>query len=170
MVYGKREYIPHAHVSVHSPHSPAAVALRIRSQLDADTLPSAYTVPVQVGLNGPSFPLQVDTGSSDLVRCPPHPRVIQCINQRRQWVASTACSTDSCQATGGHLYNPSAAQSTNAQFTIKYLDGSASGPIVTDAVSIGGYNIANQALCQYRSCRVVRVLTSLCLSPGHVRH
>ncbi|KAF8172718.1 acid protease [Pholiota molesta] len=47
------------------------------------------------------------------------------------WVASTSCSTSSCSLTKGRLYNPA---------------GSASGPIVWDNVTLGGYSIDNQAL------------------------
>ncbi|KAF9218776.1 acid protease [Gyrodon lividus] len=89
---------------------------------------SAYTVPVQVGLSQQNLSLQVDTGSSDL------------------WIASQSCSTTSCSATNGRLYDPGSSQSTGASFSIEYLSGSVSGPIVWDQVQIGGYIISNQAL------------------------
>lgn len=46
----------------------------------------------------------------------------------------------------GHLYNPNAAIPTNRTFEISYFSGSASGPIVWDSVSLGGYTIDHQAL------------------------
>ncbi|KAI6022034.1 aspartic peptidase domain-containing protein [Pisolithus marmoratus] len=89
----------------------------------------AYTVPVQIGTSLQNFSLQVDTGSSDL------------------WVASKSCSTSSCSSIGGRLYDPSSSStSTGSNFTLEYLQGSVSGPIVWDAAQIGGYSITNQAL------------------------
>ncbi|KAF9237988.1 aspartic peptidase domain-containing protein [Melanogaster broomeanus] len=88
----------------------------------------AYTVPVQVGSSQQNFSLQVDTGSSDL------------------WIASQSCSTASCSATNGRLYNPSSSRPTGATFNIQYLSGTVTGPIVWDQVQLGGYIIPNQAL------------------------
>ncbi|KAF8836327.1 acid protease [Paxillus ammoniavirescens] len=88
----------------------------------------AYTVPVRVGLSQQNLSLQVDTGSSDL------------------WIASQSCSTAPCSATNGRLYDPSSSQPANVPFTITYLSGTVSGPIVWDQVQIGGYTISNQAL------------------------
>ncbi|KAF9448534.1 acid protease [Macrolepiota fuliginosa MF-IS2] len=90
---------------------------------------SVYTAPVSIGRNAQTFSLQVDTGSSDL------------------WVASTSCSSSPCGQTGGHNYDPSAsALQTGSQFSIQYLSGQVSGPIVWDRVNVGGYSIENQAL------------------------
>ncbi|KIK91413.1 hypothetical protein PAXRUDRAFT_830863 [Paxillus rubicundulus Ve08.2h10] len=88
----------------------------------------AYTVPVQVGFSQQNFSLQVDTGSSDL------------------WIASQSCSTAPCSATNGRLYDPSDSKPADVPFTITYLSGTVSGPIVWDQVQIGGYTISNQAL------------------------
>jgi hypothetical protein len=89
---------------------------------------AVYTVPVNLGEKDQQLSLQIDTGSSDL------------------WVASTSCSTSSCSLTDGHLYDPSGATQTGVDFSIPYLSGSASGPIVWDNVTIGGYTIGYQAL------------------------
>ncbi|TFK32891.1 aspartic peptidase domain-containing protein, partial [Crucibulum laeve] len=62
------------------------------------------------------------------------------------WIASSSCSTSACSQAGGKVYNPSGAIQTNRQFNIPYLQGAASGPIVWDQVTIGGYSIENQAL------------------------
>ncbi|KAF8121226.1 aspartic peptidase domain-containing protein [Boletus edulis] len=87
-----------------------------------------YTVPVLVGSSQQKLSLQVDTGSSDL------------------WIASKSCSSTSCSATSGRLYDPSSSQTTAVTFTLQYLSGTVSGPIVWDQVQIGGYVIPNQAL------------------------
>ncbi|KAG1739382.1 aspartic peptidase domain-containing protein, partial [Suillus paluster] len=89
---------------------------------------SAYTVPVLVGSAQQNLSLQIDTGSSDL------------------WIASKSCSTSSCSLTNGRLYDPSSSTSTGASFTINYLSGAVSGPIVWDTVQLGTYSVLNQAL------------------------
>ncbi|EIW81636.1 acid protease [Coniophora puteana RWD-64-598 SS2] len=88
----------------------------------------AYTLPIQIGSSQQSLSLQVDTGSSDM------------------WIASSSCSSSSCKQTSGNLYNPSSSTNTNKSFSINYLSGEASGPIVWDKVSLGGYEILTQAL------------------------
>lgn len=88
----------------------------------------AYTVPVSVGSAQQNLSLQVDTGSSDL------------------WLASKSCSTASCLSTNGRLYDPSSSTPTNTNFTINYLSGTVSGPIVWDSVQLGTYIVQNQAL------------------------
>ncbi|KAG9308853.1 aspartic peptidase domain-containing protein [Chiua virens] len=86
--------------------------------------------PFSVGSSQQNLSLQVDTGSSDL------------------WIASKSCSSASCSATSGRLYDPSSSQSTGDTFTMEYLSGTVSGTIVWDQVQIGGYTIPNQALGQ----------------------
>lgn len=88
----------------------------------------AYTVPVSVGAAQQNLSLQIDTGSSDL------------------WIASKSCSTASCSSTDGRLYDPTSSTSSGASFTIAYLSGTVSGPIVWDTVQLGTYSVENQAL------------------------
>ncbi|KAJ6557910.1 aspartic peptidase domain-containing protein [Mycena capillaripes] len=89
----------------------------------------SYTLPILVGSddNPQNFSLQVDTGSSDL------------------WIASNSCSSSVCGQ--APRYDADAdATPTGYDFTISYLVGNVSGPIVWDSVTIGGYNIDAQAL------------------------
>ncbi|RDB20409.1 Pepsin A [Hypsizygus marmoreus] len=88
----------------------------------------AYTIQIQIGDGKQKLSLQVDTGSSDL------------------WVTSRTCTSSLCGQAGGHTYDPSAAINTGVQFSINYLQGSVSGPVVWDKVEVGGYSIENQAL------------------------
>lgn len=107
--------------------------------------PSVYTVPIQVGSNNQNFSLQVDTGSSDLVRSYPirAPLTLTIF----QWIASTSCSTTACAGTKGRQYDPSISGiATQSNFSIQYLAGNVSGPIYWDEVQFGGYTIGDQAL------------------------
>lgn len=74
-----------------------------------------------------------------------------------QWIASTSCSTSSCNPAEGHLYDPSEAAATGANFTIQYFSGSAAGPIVWDSVTIEGYTIDNRAL-EFVGDRLINLL------------
>lgn len=110
------------------PGGAAGVVLPLQL-LTSSPYESIYTLPILVGSDRQNLSLQVDTGSSDL------------------WIASTSCSTSACGQTGGHLYDPSSSSTpTNQSFSIAYAEGSVSGPIVWDAVSLGGYNVTSQAL------------------------
>ena len=105
-----------------------------------------YVVPITVG-NTQNLSVQVDTGSSDLVR---H-SFLSCSARVAhffffQWIASTSCNTQACKQTGGRLYDPSHSSATTKQFDISYVEGYVEGPIVWDAVTIGGYSITSQAL------------------------
>jgi hypothetical protein len=85
---------------------------------------SAYALPVKIGSS--TYSLQVDVGSSD------------------NWVVGTACQTSDC-AQSKNRYDPSSSQSTNQTFSLSYLKGNVSGPIVRDTFSLGGYSIGSQA-------------------------
>ncbi|KAI0823220.1 aspartic peptidase domain-containing protein [Trametes gibbosa] len=92
---------------------------------------SLYVAPVSLGSSHRQFLLQVDTGSSDLP----------------QWIASTSCSTSSCNAAGSSKYDPSQATPVGVPpASVSYAEGKASGPIVWDSVQLGGYSIDHQAL------------------------
>ncbi|KAF8162487.1 aspartic peptidase domain-containing protein [Mycena galopus ATCC 62051] len=86
-----------------------------------------YTLPVLVGSdsNPQNLSLQVDTGSSDM------------------WIASSSCSSSACDNVP--LYIPTTDIPTSSEFSIEYLVGNVSGPIVWDSVTVGGYGIDNQA-------------------------
>lgn len=104
---------------------------------------STYILTVTVGDNNQQFPLQLDTGSSDLVRLPysySHHLNLTHI----QWIASTSCTT--CTGAGGRLYDSSGSIATGQPFEIDYIAGRAAGPIVWDKVSIAGYTLEQQAL------------------------
>ncbi|KAJ8473849.1 hypothetical protein ONZ51_g7611 [Trametes cubensis] len=105
----------------------AGIVLPIQLLQESD-YQSVYVLPLNIGSSGNSFRLQVDTGSSDL------------------WVASTSCSTSACNNVGGSRYNPSTSSPTGQTATVHYAEGEVDGPIVWDSVTLGGYNIDNQAL------------------------
>ena len=97
------------------------------------TYEAVYTVPISVGTPPQTLSIQVDTGSSDL------------------WIAASSCSSQPCKQTNGEVYNPSAATQTGKSFTITYVEGQVSGPIVWDTVRLGGYEINSQALGMFVS-------------------
>lgn len=113
-----------------------------RSTSSPDLIFSTYVLNVAVG-GSQQFPLQLDTGSSDLV-CPPLPLFPQSQLTQIQWIASTSCTT--CDSAGNRLYDPSGSLDAGEHFEINYIAGGAAGPIVWDKVSIGGYTILHQAL------------------------
>ena len=110
-----------------------------------------YTVDIHVGTNNQNMSVQVDMGSSDLVRShftisSPSASHSLVLCGPAQWLASKQCSSSACSSTGGRLYDPSTATATNTDFNIDYLAGSVSGPIYWDQVTVGGYTVDNQAL------------------------
>ncbi|KAJ7665944.1 aspartic peptidase domain-containing protein [Mycena polygramma] len=90
----------------------------------------SYTLPVLVGSDSApqNLSLQVDTGSSDL------------------WIASSSCSSSVCDQAPRYDPQPDSAIPTGDNFAIQYLVGNVSGPIYWDTVTVGGYNVDNQAL------------------------
>lgn len=87
-----------------------------------------YTLPLQVGTPPQTLSVQIDTGSSDL------------------WLASSSCSSQACKQTSGKLYDSSGSKPTGQPFDIQYVEGVVEGPIVWDTITVGGYEIDNQAL------------------------
>ena len=57
------------------------------------------------------------------------------------------CGSSLCKQAGSRYDSSQSStfQATNQDITLSYAEGGVSGPIVWDAVSIGGYSIANQA-------------------------
>ncbi|KAH8078430.1 aspartic peptidase domain-containing protein [Cristinia sonorae] len=86
-----------------------------------------YTVPLTIGPDKQNISVQVDSGSSDL------------------WIAANSCTQSSCSGTN-RKYDPSKATPTGQDFSIQYVEGTVSGPIMWDSVQLGGYQIDNQAL------------------------
>ncbi|CCO37027.1 hypothetical protein RSOLAG1IB_11901 [Rhizoctonia solani AG-1 IB] len=83
---------------------------------------------VTIGTPGQSFLIDFDTGSADL------------------WVPSSSCKTSGCSP---HKKYSASASSTSASksgtFSIQYGDGStASGPIYSDTVTVGGLSATGQ--------------------------
>ncbi|KAH9890110.1 acid protease [Cubamyces lactineus] len=85
-----------------------------------------WTGPLTIGTPAQSFTVDFDTGSSDL------------------WVPSSSCRGCSRHST----YNPSRSSTSQSQrgtFEIGYQDGSsASGPIYSDTVTLGGVTVTGQ--------------------------
>ncbi|KAL7280237.1 hypothetical protein ACG7TL_006656 [Trametes sanguinea] len=85
-----------------------------------------WTGTISIGTPAQNFTIDFDTGSADL------------------WVGSSSCST--CRR--HNTYNPSRSSTSDSQpgtFEIAYQDGtSASGPIYTDTVTVGGATVTGQ--------------------------
>ncbi|KAI9059506.1 acid protease [Trametes sanguinea] len=85
-----------------------------------------WTGTISIGTPAQSFTIDFDTSSADL------------------WVGSSSCST--CRR--HNTYNPSRSSTSDSQrgtFEIEYQDGtSASGPIYTDTVTVGGATVTGQ--------------------------
>lgn len=99
-----------------------------------------------VGSPQQNLSLQVDTGSSDLVSRAFLGYDTAILILKIQWIASKSCSAASCSSTNGRLYDPTSSTPTGVGFTINYLSGIVSGPIVWDTVQLGTYSVQNQAL------------------------
>ncbi|PVF94933.1 hypothetical protein CPB86DRAFT_876073 [Serendipita vermifera] len=87
-----------------------------------------YTLDIILGDSGATYPVLLDTGSSDL------------------WVASKDCSA--CRDSPA-LYSPSESDTsipTTQSFSNNYLSGSVSGSIYWEQVTLGSYTILHQAL------------------------
>ncbi|KAG8814173.1 hypothetical protein FRC18_002085, partial [Serendipita sp. 400] len=87
-----------------------------------------YTMDVILGDPGKSYPMLVDTGSSDM------------------WVASSGCG--SCRSAPA-VYDPAASSTsiqTSQTFSYNYLAGSVLGSIYWEQVTIGTYTVLHQAI------------------------
>ncbi|KAG7086605.1 hypothetical protein E1B28_002550 [Marasmius oreades] len=85
----------------------------------------SYLVPIRIG--GQSFPLILDTGSSDL------------------WVVSDKCSSKDCSSVSRYSQPSSKDLETlGTPFDLSYLKGSVSGVVALDVVSLGSFEIRPQ--------------------------
>lgn len=91
-----------------------------------------YVVPVTIGTPGVTVNLDFDTGSSDL------------------WIWSSELANASKYSKTHNIYNPTkskTATKATGTWNISYGDGSsASGDVYTDAVTLAGITIPNQAV------------------------
>lgn len=93
----------------------------------------------------------MDTGSSDFVRLLGASALssTRATNIGLQWIASTSCGTSECKQSGQTLWNPEASSThlaSDVSFELQYLQGSVKGQVYWDAITIGGYQIPDQAI------------------------
>ncbi|QRW23991.1 aspartyl protease [Rhizoctonia solani] len=83
---------------------------------------------ITIGTPGQSFLIDFDTGSADL------------------WVPSSSCRTSGCSPHKKYTASSSStSKSQSGSFSIQYGDGStASGPIYSDTVTVGGLSVTSQ--------------------------
>ncbi|WVN89444.1 uncharacterized protein L203_104667 [Cryptococcus depauperatus CBS 7841] len=101
-------------------------------QLTNHNLDTSYSASLTVGTPVQSLNVVLDTGSSDL------------------WVASDKCHTASCSTMS--RYDSSSSSSSvdlTTAFSIQYGSGTASGTLLQDIVTLGGYSVASQT---FASC------------------
>ncbi|ODN94323.1 endopeptidase [Cryptococcus wingfieldii CBS 7118] len=90
-------------------------------------LDTSYSASLSVGTPAQTLDIVLDTGSSDL------------------WLASDKCSTTACSSMDEYsLSNSSTAVNLSTSFSIEYGSGKASGALVQDLVTLGGYSVASQ--------------------------
>ncbi|WVQ76028.1 hypothetical protein IAR50_005664 [Cryptococcus sp. DSM 104548] len=90
-------------------------------------LDTSYSASLSVGTPAQSLDIVLDTGSSDL------------------WVASDKCTTTACASMDSYsLSNSSTSVNLTTSFSIEYGSGAASGALVQDLVTLGGYSVASQ--------------------------
>ncbi|WVQ98036.1 hypothetical protein IAU59_005158 [Kwoniella sp. CBS 9459] len=95
-------------------------------------LDTSYSATVNVGTPAQALDIVLDTGSSDL------------------WVADESCTTGAC--TSMTTYDASSSTShvnVSSTFSIEYGSGTASGNLVQDLVTLGGFSVASQT---FASC------------------
>lgn len=97
---------------------------------------ASYSVGVAFGTPAQTFQVALDTGSADL------------------WVLSDECTSSACQ--GMSTYDPAYStsfknSSSTTPFSIAYGSGSASGNLVKDKVSLGGYSVSSQTFASVNS-------------------
>ncbi|TYJ55923.1 hypothetical protein B9479_003307 [Cryptococcus floricola] len=90
-------------------------------------LDTSYSASLSVGTPAQTLDIVLDTGSSDL------------------WLASDKCTTTACSSMDEYsLSNSSTAVNLSTSFSIEYGSGKASGALVQDLVTLGGYSVASQ--------------------------
>lgn len=99
---------------------------------------ASYSVGVAFGTPAQTFQVALDTGSADL------------------WVLADTCTSSACE--GMSTYDPkystsfqNESSSSGADFSIAYGSGSASGTLVRDKVSLGGYSVSSQVFASVDS-------------------